>query len=175
MVRKLILPRRKICRMSYGHYGQRRAYFITVVTASRWRFFGQYEGQQLNLSACGHLVRQIWNEIPNQFPFVQLDKFVVMPDHIHGILIIKEKLLFPPEVISYPARGGATGFHNPMLHDNLSRIVRWFKGRTTFEIRKIRKDFKWHPRFHDRILRKSELIPCRHYIRTNPKDWQKWL
>lgn len=175
MVRKLSLPNRKICRLSYWHYAQRRAYFITINTASRWRFFGEFEGTKFTLSPSGLLAKKIWEEIPGQFPYIQLDELVIMPDHLHGILIIISKINVFKGNDADLKRGGITGLHNPMLHDNISRVIRWFKGKSTFEIRKLREDFKWQNRFHDRILRKSELEPTRNYIHSNPSDWQKWI
>ncbi len=68
--------------------------------------------------------------------------------------------------------GGVTGHHNPMLHDNVSRIIRWYKGRTTFESHKIRPDFTWQTRFYDHIIRnRTSEDNIRQYIRNNPARW----
>ena len=69
-------------------------------------------------------------------------------------------------------RGGITGDKNPMLHDNISRIIRWYKGRCTFEIRKIRADFAWQARFYDHIIRNSDSFNrISEYIKSNPQNW----
>jgi putative transposase len=59
-----------------------------------------------------------------------------------------------------------------MLNDNVSRIVRWYKGRCSFEIRKIQADFAWQPRFHDHIIRNdAEYQRISDYIVSNPSNW----
>jgi putative transposase len=78
------------------------------------------------------------------------------------------------DAVNRVSTGGATGNKNPMLHQNLSTIMRWFKGRATFEARKIHADFAWQARFHDHIILdagKHEKI--RHYILNNPLLWDK--
>ena len=69
---------------------------------------------------------------------------------------------------------GFTGNKNPMLHDNLSRVIRWYKGRCSFEIRKRAPNFKWQPLFYDRIIRNQfEYKSIEQYIIDNPKKWNK--
>jgi putative transposase len=73
----------------------------------------------------------------------------------------------PSEII-----GGFAGIFNPMFHENISRMIRWYKGRCTFEMRKIHADFAWQSNYHDHIIRDSksfEIIQT--YIENNPKNW----
>jgi len=68
--------------------------------------------------------------------------------------------------------GGITGNKNPMLHDNISRIMNWYTGRVTFESHKINNLFGWQARFHDHIIRDfEEYQRIKDYIRNNPKNW----
>ena len=70
--------------------------------------------------------------------------------------------------------GGITGDHNPMIQENLFRILRWYKGRVTFESRKIHADFSWQARFHDHIIRdEREFERIKNYIITNPSNWRE--
>ncbi len=70
--------------------------------------------------------------------------------------------------------GGITGEHNPMGKNTLGEIIRWYKGRSTFEIRKIYPDFQWQSRFYDHIIRTEEsLYNIRNYIISNPGMWGK--
>ncbi|MEH2145786.1 transposase [Nostoc sp.] len=71
-------------------------------------------------------------------------------------------------------RGGVTGLFNPMLSKNsLSKIVRWYKGRCTFEINQIYQGFRWQERFHDNIIRNEfALDKIRRYIINNPINWK---
>ena len=70
--------------------------------------------------------------------------------------------------------GGVTGDKNPMLHENLSRIIRWYKGRVTYESAKLHADFAWQARFHDHIIRNEESFQhIRSYIAGNPASWEE--
>ena len=133
-------------------------------------------------------------EIPQHFPFIELGNFVVMPNHVHGILIIDKngesgigesvdgesvetRLIAsvpPTNPLPPPQIGGVTGENNPMIQDNISRIIRWYKGRCSFEMRKIRADFGWQPRFHDHIIRNApEWERIQTYIEKNPMNWKE--
>ncbi|MNX86538.1 hypothetical protein D3C86_1184240 [compost metagenome] len=83
--------------------------------------------------------------------------------------------LLDPRLIDHEIRicnGGIAGDKNPMLNENISRIIRWYKGRCSFEMRKIHADFKWHSRFHDHIIRNSKSFETiQTYIENNPSKW----
>ena len=125
------------------------------------------------LSDAGLIAQSVWQDIPNHFAFILLDKFVIMPDHIHGILILGRGAIdHNPAKDQMRQNGGITGIKNPMLHDNISRVIRWYKGRCTFEIRKFIPEFEWQRRFHDRIVRNdTEWDRIRKYIEENPEKW----
>jgi len=74
-------------RLQTWDYGWNAPYFVTICTANRECFFGNIVDNEMKLSAIGELANQFWAEIPKHFPFVILDAFVVMPNHLHGILI----------------------------------------------------------------------------------------
>lgn len=74
-------------RLQTWDYGWNAPYFVTICTANRECFFGNIVDNEMKLSVIGELANQFWTEIPNHFPFVILDAFVVMPNHVHGILI----------------------------------------------------------------------------------------
>ena len=181
-------------RLKNWDYGSNGAYFITICTKNREHYFGEIENKKMILSEIGKLAHQFWEEIPNHFPFVELGNFVVMPNHTHGILIIDKNAVTVPlmvgtrliaslqtEPITTPIpeppknkTGGITGNHNPMFHDNISRIIRWYKGRCSFEIRKIHADFEWQTRFHDHIIRNDKSFnTIQNYIETNPENWKE--
>ncbi len=135
----------------------------------------------MNLSPIKHIVFDMWNSTPDYFPYAILDEFVIMPDHVHGIVIINKPDVGRGAINRTSTNadimtktGGITGNKNPMLHQNLSRIIRWFKGRTTFECRKFNKEFHWQPGFHEHIIhnRKSH-ERIKKYIQNNPLNWQR--
>lgn len=210
-------------RAQWWNYGWSGAYFITICTRQRESFFGKIILNQIIASKSGQLAERFWYEIPNQFPYVELAEFVIMPNHIHGILLLdkpiaginnvnaeenanqhvetrliaslqqsqsrdpypgkKQEILKEKntkqntEYASHPKikqtqNGGFAGNINPMLNDNISRIIRWYKGRCSFEIRKMNVDFAWQPRFYDRIIRNDkEYKRISDYIITNPANW----
>ena len=141
-------------RLPNWNYGSNGIYFITICTRNKAHFFGRInENKQQQLNASGQIAEQIWKQIPEQFPFIRLDAFVIMPNHVHGLLIIDRTTFNPLEKISDLNLGGITGQHNPMLHKSISRVIRWYKGRCSFEIRKVNPEFGWQTRFHDHVIR----------------------
>jgi hypothetical protein len=112
-------------RAQWWDYGNDAAYFITICTKNRSHFFGKITDQKLFASPAGDIAANIWHEIPANFPYAQLGAFVVMPNHVHGIIII-EKTVSDVAVPLHPASqskaGGFAGSDNPMLNENLSRI-----------------------------------------------------
>ncbi len=148
----------------------------------------------MQLSNVGNLAQKYWYEIPSHFPFVILDAFVVMPNHVHGIIVINKNdnhprrdainrvptpmvTPMPPPITPSPTTtipGGVTGDKNPMLYENLSRIIRWYKGRVSFESHKIDSSFVWQPRFHDHIIRNGKSYnTISDYIVNNPLKWNE--
>jgi putative transposase len=79
-------------RLQSWDYGSNAAYFITICTVKRNHFLGQIINGKMNLSEQGKLANQYWLEIPDHFSFVSLDEFIVMPNHMHGIIIINKPL-----------------------------------------------------------------------------------
>ena len=136
----------------------------------------------MNLSKIGKIAEKYWREIPEHFPFTELNEFTIMPNHIHGIVGINHNrrdgdssrlchagLMCSPrqnamnrdainrDAINrrlYDSAGGITGKNNPMGKNTLGEIIRWYKGRCKFEIGKISNvNFAWQPRFYDRVVR----------------------
>lgn len=181
-------------RLQNWDYGANGAYFITICTQNRECFFGKVKDKKMQLNNSGQIAENIWFQIPRQFPFSKLGNFIVMPNHIHGIIFIdnypaagtgtgvETRLIasLPQSPApqssstgSVPAKtGGITAHKNPMIHDNISRIIRWYKGRCTFEIRKIKSNFGWQSRFYDHIIRNEiSLQNISNYIVKNSENW----
>ncbi len=88
-------------RAQWWNYGWNGAYFITIVTQHRRHFFGEIENGVMNTSFTGKLAHYYWYDIPNQFPYAELGEFIVMPNHIHGILFINKNGHEDVEKIAY--------------------------------------------------------------------------
>ena len=194
--------RLKSARLEGWDYSNNGAYFITICTQNRRCFFGKIIDRKIYLSKKGQIINKNWQKITKQFPFVKLDEFVVMPNHVHGILCLNgaKKYRFGGRNTVLNCKnngvncryainrvstihgntkkyknmvGGATKKYNPMGKKTVGEIIRWFKGRCSYEIRKsLDDDFAWQPRFYDRIVRnEAELIRIRRYIRDNCLKW----
>lgn len=154
--------RRNSLRYPGYDYAQPGTVFVTIDTAARQRLFGAVVDVHLVHSPAGSMVQAYWLAIPERFPTVALDAFVVMPDHVHGIALVG----IDPD----PDAEKAT----------LGEVVRWFKtivysayGRGVREEGWPPYDGQlWHRDYHDRIVRNdAELDAIRAYIEGNPGRW----
>jgi len=170
----------KSARLKNWNYSWDAQYFVTICTQNREFYFGDIINEEMILSEIGKIAQRYWLEIPKQFPFVELNEFVVMPNHIHGIVIIINPDNIGRDAINRVStvnhvstnQGGITGLKNPMLSNGLSKIIRWYKGRVAFESRKIHADFSWQARFYDHIIRDDESFQkIKEYIINNPLSW----
>ena len=85
-----VYPNRRSPRLKDWDYSKPGAYFVTVVTKDRQCLFGQIEHGQMTLNDVGNIIAQTWEWLQDQYPHVELDAFVVMPNHIHGIVVLQE-------------------------------------------------------------------------------------
>ena len=150
------------------NYGANANYFVTICTANQIPYFGEIIGKEetaiVRLSEIGKTAKEFWENIPVRHPFAKLDEFVVMPNHIHGILRIQKQ---DAEKI---ARKNSFG---PQI-GNLSAIIRGYKSAVKSYADKRGIDFRWQSRFHDRVIRDAEeLNAVRKYIRENPGRWHR--
>jgi putative transposase len=157
-------------------------YFITICTGARIPFFGDIEDGDVHRSPLGEITLRYWLEIPNHFSQVSVDEFVVMPNHVHGIIVIDA-----PEI-----RAGAVETqHAASLHNehnqppqqtsqkslpkpgSISAIVRSYKSAVTrWAGKNGYPEFRWQARFYDHIIfQESELNNIVAYIRENPTNW----
>ena len=166
---KYRVPSTRLPGYDYGHTG---AYFITICTVHRQPCFGQIEVPNgdwaaafVRPSVLGQRVLSGWASIPHFAPFATLDAFVLMPDHVHGLLLFeKDEPTGPP--LPYENRFGPQ-------RQNLASVLRGFKSGVSTFARTHALSFHWQPRYHDRIVRSDhELTRIRHYILSNPTRWQ---
>jgi putative transposase len=135
-------------------------YAVTICVKGRVCCLGEVVEADVALSRVGVIVAEEWLTIPHTYPQVVLDEWIIMPDHLHGILI------FQGEDRPLP-KGGLTA-------GSLGALVGQFKQRATKRIRALRRpEFSWQERYFDQILRDDEdLERYRVYIRENPLRWQ---
>ncbi len=86
------LPQRKSPRLRDYNYAQSGAYFVTICTQRREWLFGEVEDGDMHLSALGEIADRLWYKLPDHHSNVELDAFVVMPNHVHGIVVIHDRV-----------------------------------------------------------------------------------
>ncbi|HKK63671.1 MAG TPA: hypothetical protein VJ951_13995 [Bacteroidales bacterium] len=180
-------------RAQWWDYSEDAAYFITICTINKELYFGEIANQNMCLSAVGKIARRCWREIPNHFSHVSLGAFIVMPNHIHGILILNggnkgsELNSMKNENINVETRlalslqnknannllhPGNNRFQN-MGKNSVSAIVGSYKSAVTKQANRKNLPNGWQPLFYDRIIRsKTEFNRIERYIFLNPLVWK---
>jgi len=159
-------------RLQNYDYSTSGAYFITICTQERINFFGQVDKNAMRLNSAGQLIQKCWLKLSDRFSNVNLDTFVVMPNHFHGILILDTGK-------RAPTRGAPTN-EGIKRTPTIGEIVGGFKSITTNEyIKRVKtenwKEFPgklWHRNFYEHVIRnEKELELIRAYIEYNPLGW----
>jgi hypothetical protein len=209
-------------RADWWDYGWNAAYFVTICTAHREHYFGEIVNGNdiepgryvetghcpvstnptnsttriMKLSEIGQLAENFWRSITEHFPFVKLDVFVVMPNHIHGILVfdkldhgrgIDDETGHHVETGQCPVSTEPTQNANSTPEpktpgqlryrnqgkDTLSSIIGSYKSIVTKQAHRIHADFEWQERFHDHIIRdEEEFCKIVNYIGDNVINWR---
>ena len=151
---------RRSIRLKKYNYSQPGYYFITACTQNRQCLFGEIDNNIMKSGGFGNIVKDTWNDLPNHNYNILLDSFVIMPNHIHGII----------QFVGAGSKPAQSGKNHP-----LSEIVRQFK---TFSARRINKTQNkkgfpiWQRNYYEHIIRnESELDKTRKYIVDNPVTW----
>jgi len=148
-------------RLPAWDYSSHGYYFVTICTKGKQYFFGDVLDATMVLSDLGRTACDCWAAIPEHFPLVTVDEFVVMPNHVHGIIIIRPDDRLP--------QSGAFG---PQSR-NLGSIVRGYKIGVKKYATEHGLSFDWQPRFYEHVIRDEESLgKIRNYIVTNPVRWE---
>jgi len=159
-----LYPQRKSPRLQGYDYGQAGAYFVTLCCYQRLSFFGNIVDEKMHLNDTGILAEQCWQAIPVHFPNVELDDWMIMPNHMHGILLLTDTVAVSDKPSNSP------------VCVRLSSIINSYKGAVTRAERQrcsMPELRIWQPRYHDHIIRNErDLNRIREYVQTNPAQWQ---
>ncbi len=149
---------RKSPRLQGYDYSQQGAYFVTICVQRRRWLFGNVMDDQMHLSPAGEMIVRYWERVIEQFAAVALDAFVVMPNHLHGILLLEADRAI-----------------------SISELLQWFKITTTNAYSRAVREEGWTPfegklwqrSYHDHIIRdETDLNRIREYVLYNPARWQ---
>jgi putative transposase len=166
---------RRSIRLREYDYSSEGMYYVTLCEKSGKSSFGEVVGREMRLSAIGEIVKQCWEEIPKHFENAQLDRHVIMPNHVHGILMLGKSLVGTRHAVSLRAISKEIGEHFAKpIQGSLPTIMRSFKSAVTKEAHLVGySSFVWQSRFYDHIIRDGrDLDRIRRYILDNPMNWE---
>lgn len=173
-------------RAQWWDYGWDGSYFITICTRLRRHFFGKVIDDKMVLSDLGKIAYECWREITDHASNIELGSYVVMPNHVHGILNLHTNNMpfksVPPQLLDaeameqggeFPKTIGQLRFRNPGKN-TVSSIIGGYKSAVSKQAAKEGFDFGWQSRFHDHIIRNAEEYQrISDYIVNNPARWNK--
>ncbi|MBS7255200.1 transposase [Flavobacterium branchiicola] len=176
-------------RAQWWDYGWNGAYFITICTQDRVHYFGEIRNNKMVLSQVGIIADLLWHQIPMHHDNVELGDFVVMPNHIHGILIIDKQLnnidlenvnnmndvdgVETGHVLSLSSNPGSQRFQN-IGKNTISSIVGSYKSAVTKHANRLGYPHQWQKLFYDNIIRdNNQYQRISDYIVSNPENWTK--
>ncbi len=153
-------------------------YYVTLVTYNRERLFGRVVQGKMILNDMGHMVRDEWEKTAIIRSEIQLDAYVVMPDHLHGIIVIINDIRRDnrPVIPTRPVVPTMGLFHHGPVPKSIGAIMSGFKSVVTKRINTIRQTpgrRVWQRNYWDRVIRDDlELRRIRKYILDNPLYWK---
>ncbi len=184
---------RRSIRLKNYHYSGGGGYFVTICTQERENQFGEIKNGEVKLNPAGRMVQTVWEELPEHYPGVEIDEFTVMPNHVHGIVLLNEFVgagpracpslqtacpasqTPPPNQKTGRPRGAA-----PTKTLTLGDVVYRFKSLTTARYREGVENHDWPPfpgrlwqrNYYEHIIRdENSLNKIREYIIQNPLRW----
>jgi len=170
---------RRSIRLKGYDYTQPSAYFVTICTQDRTCLFGEVADGKMRMNEAGLMVQSVWDQLPAFYPGVGTDAFIVMPNHVHGIVVTEPT----------PVGAGLVPAHNGITPENrattrvaltVGDVVGAFKSRVTVAYTRGVKKSGWPPfpgrfwqrNYYEHIIRNDEsLNRIRQYILDNPARW----
>lgn len=181
---------RRSIRLKGFDYSVEGGYFITLNAHGQKHLFGEIVRGEMILSSIGQIAKDCWIDIPRHYPSTMLDCYIIMPNHIHGIIIISDfgqvQHVEPVQNISSPknidslrkieSRGNVESRRNKYQHiipNSISSMILQYKAAVTRNCRKNNfPDFRWHRNYYERVIRsEKDLNRIRNYIIFNVDKW----
>ncbi len=173
---------RRSIRLKGYNYSTPGAYFITLCTHQRQCLFGDIVDGEMRLNTLGNIARSHWQNLSRHHPHLQLDEFVIMPNHVHGILVISDTpvgagLADSPSVrtVSLTTKPAPTNAARCTDRPGIPDIIRGFKTFSARRINQIRNALGtpvWQRNYYEHIIRNEDALQMiRAYVQTNPQAW----
>ena len=180
----IIIKYRKQIRLEKYDYSDEGWYFVTICTQNKECLFGDIVNNKMILNQNGLLINENWRQLINKFS-IELDEFVIMPNHIHGIIVIRQANIvgvsfMKPKtnmIISKSNRHmGLLNNKKGLINQTptLGLIIRYFKSKCTYELHKdgFNNDL-WQRNYYEHIIRnEKQYCQIRKYIKDNPINWE---
>jgi REP element-mobilizing transposase RayT len=166
---------RRSIRLKGYDYAQAGAYFVTLCTQARECLLGEVAGNAMRLNDWGRIVAESWEWLAEQYPYVELDEWVVMPNHMHGIIVLVnddggDGPLGRGGSRPAPTRPAPTTKRKP-----LGQLIGAFKTVSAKRINLMRGTPGapvWQRNYYEHIVRDDRALKAiRHYIQNNPLKW----
>ncbi|HRY63202.1 MAG TPA: transposase [Patescibacteria group bacterium] len=163
----------KSIRLENWNYAEEGWYFVTICTEDRKLFFGKIEGGKMKLNKIGEIADIYLRSIPEHFPNARVDKYVIMPNHIHAIIVIDGSRDARSRVSTNTDNAFAAQF-GPLQPSSLSAIIQSYKSSVKRWCNKNDyKYFAWQPGYYEHIIRGDEDYQnIWNYIEYNPDKWE---
>jgi len=180
-------PHRRSIRLQGYDYSRSGAYYVTLCTQDRACFFGEVVDTDMHLNDAGRLVSDSWRALPDRFPPIVLDAFVIMPNHIHGVVVITDDAttVHNRDVVGaglVPARDGSIVGATTRVAPTLGDVIGAYKSLVTVQYARAVNARGWLPfrkrlwqrNYHEHVIRNAvSLNRIRHYILDNPRHWHE--
>jgi len=187
---KYRIPTARAVWWDYRHTG---LYFVTICTYGMESCLGKIENNEMHLSETGKIAETCWIEIPDHFPFVKLHAWIIMPNHVHGIIEIlpNERVgILPDERVeilpdahletlhatslppAHPAKNQKMASISPPK-GSLGSIIRSYKSVVSGQVHILHPQFGWQERYYDNIIKDVPAYQrIETYIRNNVRNWE---
>ncbi len=153
-------PNRKSIRLKNYNYAKNGYYFITICTKNHKPFFGNINNDEMQLNQLGKITHDIWKKLPEKYPNIKLNSFVIMPNHIHAIIIIEKDINQQLDKITL---GKIIGGYKSIV---FNKCLKFCKEKN------IKMERLWQRNYYEHIIRNEEdLLNIQEYIQNNPLKW----
>lgn len=155
-------------------YTSAAGYYVTICTHRRQPILASSQGAEKRLTLAGILATACWLALPSHFPGVCLDEFTVMPDHVHGVLVLLDAprwWALDPTGASAPPPGPISGSIGSIVGSYKSAVTKLIHRAATDDV--MRKAPVWHRNYHDRIIRDAREFNAKRLYTIN--NWNRWV
>jgi putative transposase len=165
------LPRRRSSRLPAFDYSQAASYFLTICVQDNRPLFGRVFNGEMALDAFGKIADSCWREIPNHFAGIKLGRHVIMPNHMHGIIVLHGRV----RSVATDALSNTRAF-GTLEAKSIPAVVRSYKSAVTKLVRKTTGNAHlrlWQRNYYEHVIRdEDDFRATSEYIRLNPARWK---